>query len=450
MEIFFLIVYFFTMIILGVFSFFKIKNNNDFYLAGEKSGTLAISGSLLATILGSSAILGTVNLSFSKGWASSWWIICAIIGLLVLLPLSKKVKKFGKFTLPQLIGDFYGSEAEIISSMIIPIAWIGVVAAQIIGSSKILVSFFEMDYSLGVLITGSIFIIYTILGGQKSIIKTDIIQFLFILAGIFIIFIFAINSKDHQTTNMTDLNFPINKNFGIFDLIVLLLTTSTTYFVGPDIYSRIFCAKDEKTAQNSVLITILALIPFAFILSFLGVFAKANFDIDIRNSAALIDVAFNILPKWGIGLMAAALLSAVMSSADTTLLTASTIFTGFFTDIKKDKSIIITRLFIFILGVISILFSLYVRSIIGSLLIAFAVFSGAFIIPTVAGLLKYRTTKIQIISAILSGGFIALAGKLISISSKIPNNIISGNIIIISAFVVNAVILFFPKIKKNK
>lgn len=447
-EIVFLIVYFLIIVILGLYSFFRIKTSNDFYTAGKTNGVLSVSGSLLATILGGSAILGTVNLGLAKGWASAWWILCGIIGLAVLLPLAKKVRKFGKFTLPQMIGDFYGKEAEVISSIMIPIAWIGIVAAQIIGASKILVSFFGLEYTIGVIIVGIIFIAYTILGGQVSIIKTDVIQIFLILSGVFITFLFANSSANYQTANLTDLGFPFNEYFGIFDLVVLLLTLSTTYFVGPDIYSRLFCAKDENTAQRSVLITIIILIPFAFILSYLGVFARANFA-DMKDSAALLNIVFHVLPKWGIGLMAAALLSAVMSSADTTLLTASAILSELFTDINKNRSIIMTRIFILVLGILSMIFSLFVTSIIGSLLIALTMFAGAFIIPTAAGLLGYRASKYRIVPAIVAGGLIALTGKLITMKSGMSGNVPIGNTIILVAFIVNAAILFFPKLKSE-
>ena len=69
MKLIFLILYFAIMMGIGLYSIFKIKSSKDFYVAGAKGGIWSITGSLLATILGSSAILGTINLSLVKGWA---------------------------------------------------------------------------------------------------------------------------------------------------------------------------------------------------------------------------------------------------------------------------------------------------------------------------------------------------------------------------------------------
>jgi len=51
------------------------------------------------------------------------------------------VQKYWKFTLPQLLGDLHGKEIEILASIIIPIEWLGTVAAQIGASASILMSF---------------------------------------------------------------------------------------------------------------------------------------------------------------------------------------------------------------------------------------------------------------------------------------------------------------------
>ncbi|MBU1076502.1 MAG: sodium:solute symporter family protein [Spirochaetes bacterium] len=435
------------MIIVGLYSLFKIRSSNDFYIAGKKGNILYISGSLLATILGSSAILGTVNLSVKMGWASSWMILSGALGLFALFAIAKYVRRFGKYTLPELLEDFYGKEAGTVASIIIPVAWIGIIAAQVIGASKIMTSFFDLSYQQGVLLCGSIFILYTVLGGQVSIIKTDMVQSLFILAGISLTFIFAVKSMQISIIKVSQLSFPFNVSFRPLDLVILLITYSTTFFVGPDIYSRLFCAKDEKTARQSVLLTAIILIPFAFIISFIGNYAAKYFPgMDPATGSALVHTIKAILPPWGSALMIAALLSAVMSSADTTLLTASSILSELtFKELKKSSSINITRGFIIILGILSMIFALKVTSIINSLLVALTIFSGAFVIPTAAGLLGYRTGRRQSITAIIAGGALALTGKILVMTG----NKDTGNIIIICAFALNAALLFFP-VKRRK
>lgn len=439
MKIIILIVYAFILFLIGIYSFLKIKTPFDYFLAGKKTGFWQISGSLLATILGGSAILGTIGLSETQSWASAWYILAASLGLFGLLPIVRKVYAQGKFTLPGLIGEYYGEPARKVTSLIIPVAWLGIVAAQIIAGAQILVSFFNLTYSSGVFLTGFIFIIYTFIGGQVSIMKTDLFQAFFILAGIILTAV-LIPSQHEQTLPAFRHSFPFNIHFSPFDLFILVLTFSSTFVVGPDIYSRVFCAKNPQTAFRSVLAIAIILIPFAFVLAYVGIYAS-NFHSGLQNSSALVNLANALLPEWATGILVAALISAVLSTAATTLLTASMILSELFKkDINNQKSFRQTKLFIIAVGVLSMLISLKITSIVSSLLLALSFYSGAFIIPMAAALFNLPYNKRFGIAAMISGGTLALAGKLLMTYQHAE----AGQTILISGFVINAILVFLP------
>ena len=439
MKFIILIIYALVLLLIGIYSFLKIKTPLDYFLAGKKTGVWQVSGSLLATILGGSAILGTIGLAGSQSWASAWYILSASLGLLGLLPIVKKVYSKGKFTLPELIGQYYGESARKVTSVIIPVAWLGIVAAQIIAGAQILVSFFGMEYTSGVLLTGLIFIVYTYIGGQVSIMRTDLFQAFFILAGVVMTAI-LIPRAQLPALPAFSVDFPFNNHFVPFDLFILILTFSSTFVVGPDIYSRVFCARDSKTAFRSVLIVALILIPFAFVLSYVGIYA-ATFYTGAQYSSALVNLANVYLPEWASGLLIAALISAVLSTASTTLLTTSMILSELFhKDLNNEKSFRQTKLFLIVVAVMSMLIALKVTSIVSSLLLALSFYSGAFIIPMVAALFGLPYNRRFSIAAMLIGGLMALTGKLMMTFNLLE----IGQYIIISGFIMNAILLFLP------
>ena len=434
MKEFILFVYFIIVIFIGISSFKKIKNNKDFFIAGRKAGVLQVSGSLLASILGSSAIIGSVNFAYLKGWAGSWLLLCAALGMTLLYPLVNYIKDFKGFNLPEMLGNFYGNNVKQLASLLIPIAWTGIVASQIMGAAKIISILTKFNYTQGVILSGIVFIIYTILGGQLSIIKTDFIQFLFIILGIVTTYIYV---APHPIT-ITPLPL-INQTFAPMDIVVMMLSYSTTFIVGPDIYSRLFCAKDEKTMKKSIIITVLVLLPLAYILTRIGIYGQEIFsNTDIASNSILLLIAKTKLPNIISITLYFALLSAVISSADTTLLTTSSLFTQVFTkDLHNKESIFFTRILTVIFGVFSILIAIKMKYILSTLLSALAIYSGAFIIPTFVGLFGFRVKEKVVILAILVGGLIALIGK------KYGGDI--GNYISISAFFINALILYVGK-----
>ena len=221
-----------------------------------------ITGSLLATIFGGSAIIGAVDAGPSMGGAATWFMLSGAIGLLALLPFLPKIMQVRRFTLPDMIEDFYGKGAKTVASIVIPVAWTGVVAAQIIAAAKLLQSFVGMNYSVAAVLCAVVFIGYTALGGQFSILRTDFLQAGFILLGILALAFFT-GQTPILHPGVEAPQFPFNANFSGLDLFLLLLTYATTYTSGPDMFSRLFCARDEKTAQKSVLIV-------AFVMAIVG------------------------------------------------------------------------------------------------------------------------------------------------------------------------------------
>jgi SSS family solute:Na+ symporter len=440
LKYFILLFYALLMVGIGIHSSRRIRTSGDYLVAGNKGNVWQITGSLLATIIGSTAILGSCDLAFTQGWAAAWLLLSAAFGLLLLVFVAPLVKRQGKYTLPQLIGNQYGKEAKIIASFIIPIAWIGVIAAQIIGGAKVVNSFFGLSYEWSVWGIGLLFIFYTAIGGQVSVIKTDLYQSFIIILGVLSIAVYLFFRAPASSVGMTELKFPFNDGFHPIDLFVLVLTYSTTFLVGPDIYTRLFCANSEQVARKSVLLTALILIPFAFMITYLGVFSAHQFpNFDFKQGSSLISVMNYILPEWGIGLLVAAILSAVMSSASTTLLTSSVIVVNtIHKDLDSPVSLRQTKLIMLAIGLLSILLSLKVTSIVQSLLIALTFFSGAFIVPVLAGLLGFRNSRLQSNLAIVLGGLVALAGKITGMYS----DTLTGNLLILSAFLLNGLLLF--------
>ena len=423
--------YFFIVIIIGILSFKKVKNNSDFFVAGKKAGVLQVSGSLLASILGSSAIIGSVDFAYISGWAGSSLMLCAAFGLILLYPLTNYIKNFKGYNLPNMLGNFYGEEVQKISSLLIPVAWLGVIASQIMGAAKIITILSSFTYTQGVCISGAVFIFYTILGGQLSIIKTDFVQLIFILLGIILTFSYIAPEPISETVPQF-----INENFTYLDLFIMILTYSTTYLVGPDIYSRLFCSKNEKVMKNSIIVSVCFLIPLAYIFARIGIYGSQIFESSqVGKESVLLMIADKKLPHFISFSLYFGLLSAVISSADTTLLTASSLAAQvFLEDLKSKKAIFITRILTIIFGIAAVIISLKMKYILSTLLLALAVYSGAFIIPVLVGIFGFRTRKEVVILAITLGGITALTGKLYG------GDI--GNFLAAGAFLINGGILY--------
>lgn len=518
-----LLLYLAILCVIAIHSAMNVKSVPDFFVAHKGASVKAVSGSLIATILGGSAVIGAVDAGPKLGAATAWFMLVGSLGLLALLPFVKKAYTLGKYTLPDLIENLFGKLPRTIASIVIPLAWTGIVAAQIIASAKLLQSFTPLSYEVSATISAIIFVFYTMAGGQLSILRTDLLQAILILAGLVIIVLFAIGydftiassalgfASESPTLTKNAPGFPFNSNFTPLSLFLLILTYGSTFTVGPDMFSRLFCARDDRAAKKAILIAALILIPVAATIGFLGAFGTGLGEVQGARISAIADL---VVPAPLAPFIALALLSVVLSSADTTLLSSSIIIcellfrkspsndetrevekletgkleagkleagkplsetaenqecraqhriTGKIkTQLVKDlSSLASTRYVILANGFVAFIIALLFTDIIQMLLLALAIYAGAFIIPILFGLAGMRIKPKFVSAAIIAGGLLALAGKLFEATAAASFTLISANavmeftaahfsdILLIAAFAVNAGLLLIGRVREK-
>jgi SSS family solute:Na+ symporter len=418
-----IIVYFVAMIALGLSTRKQARNAGSFFVAGRSGSTLFITGSLLATIIGASATMGMAGLGFSRGLTGAWLILSGTVGLVVLgFIFARKVREYGFYTLPALVEKQYGRLPAMAGSLLIVVAWMGVIAAQIIGAGKIMGVLGIGSSNLWILISTAVFIFYTVLGGQKAVLKTDLWQTIIIFLGIFSGLAFVLWKVGGLNGLKNGLpagyfSFPTSNKFDVIQLINLLLLVGLTYVVGPDMYSRIFSAKDGQVAKKSVFWTAGLLVPMALGITLIGMAAAVLFP-NIKADQAFPTVIQYVMPPVLVGLVLAALLSAVMSSAVTCLLSVSTILTTdvihkFQPAISEEKLLIISKWGIVILGLVAMAVALLINNIINSLLLAYTIYTAGLVPAVIAGFYKnkLKVTNIGALTAIIIGGTSGLLMK---------------------------------------
>jgi len=447
-ELIIIILYFLGMLAIGVISKRKTREADDFFVAGRKSSSFFITGSLLATIIGGSATVGMAGLGFKQGLTGAWWLLVGSIGLVFLgLFLAKQVRRFALYTLPELVEKQYDRRMALASSVLIVVAWIGIIAAQTIAAGKILSILGMGSPVLWMVIFTVIFIAYTVLGGQYAIIRTDSLQIVIIFAGIFgglALLLSRLGGLGGLQSSLSpeQFAFPLSSQFGGTELVTLLLLVGLTYVVGPDMYSRLFCAKDDRTARASTFWTALFIIPIAFAITLIGMGAAALFP-EIAPEQALPMVIKEVFSPLLGGIVLAALLCAVMSSADTTLLSASTILmvdiVGWFRpSVNQSKIIPRSRWVIVLLGICSLIVALALKGVISALLFAYTVYTCGVILPVIAGFFKNRlkVTPLGALAALIGGGSAGLISKLLEIQYlDLGALLLSGLLLFVVSFV---------------
>ncbi len=407
-----IVVYLLIMLIISAWGL-RLRGLEDFHLAGRNIRAILLTGTFCATIVGASSTIGMAGLGFQKGLPGAWWMLSGTIGMLVLsFFLAEKIRSKGFYTMPELVGSFYGEKVRTASSLLIAISWMGVIAVQISAAGKVLSAIFGGDGTVFMIACSLVFILYTVHGGQSSVIRTDLVQFLIIITGMVVLFFAILNFEGWGP--ISSQSFPTSAQMGGWEVLSMIIVVGSAYLVGPDMYSRLLSASSPKDAKISALFAAIILVPLAFIITSLGVFSSSIHPASPPEEAILSLMSGLLSPEM-VGLVAAALLAAFMSSADTSLMTVTSILTfDIYKRVRPSASAThlmnVSRIAVLLIGSSALLLAISLPGIIKTLFIAYTVFTSGLLLPTVAGFYKERLglTSGGALCALVGGGTTAL------------------------------------------
>ncbi len=305
------------------------RKPDDYFVAGRRGSFWLVFGSLGATIVGASATLGVCGLAVTSGFGASAWLWGGALGLIAAGWAGRRLRHTERvYTVPEYLGIQYGPLVRRLSGLIVVTGWLGVIAAQLLAIGWIVEPVADCPAPLAMAIAAIFLGAYVTAGGQKSVLRTDLLQLGALISGITMLGIAVWQApavgepaallQARWTEFIADL--PIRGG----DFLSMALVTFILFATGPDIFSRFLCARTAVTFRRAAIACGILLIPLSIWISAIGMIGAAVLPMT-RGDALLPYLAATVLPEWGQGLVLAGLLAAVISSADTCLLTASSI-----------------------------------------------------------------------------------------------------------------------------
>jgi SSS family solute:Na+ symporter len=378
----------------------KEENTEDYFLAGRRLTWWLIGMSLIASNISTEHFVGMSGQGFSLGLAVAsfeWMAALALIVVgLVLLP---KFLRAGIYTLPEFLEYRYNKKAKLVMACFMLVFYVLVTMTTVLYSGALVIqSIFGINIIYGIWLIGIIAGGYTAYGGLKAVVWSDLIQGSALLGvgllvmflsfhqiGGFDRFVELSSGKLHTVLPWNHPRMPwISVFFG-----GLWIQNLFYWGLNQFISQRTLGAKSLEEGQKGILFgaTLKILIPF--IVVFPGIIAFELYRDQIANpDGAYPYLIQKILPSGLLGVMLAALCGALMSTLDSLLNSATTIFTM---DIykpyfKKDASpkhlVLVGRIVTILLVLMGCLWSPIVRRFEGGLYFFLQVYWG-FVIPGV-------------------------------------------------------------------
>ena len=371
-----LVSYLIVVLAIGLKSAGKNKTHADYLLADRKLGAWAIALSERASGESAWLLIGLPGAALAVGFLEIWAVFGSLAGIIIswlfiAVPLRELAGKYDSLTLPDLIANFFNDETKllrIISSLIITFFFIFYVAAQFNAAGKVLNVIFGIPQLIGMLIGAGIILLYTILGGFRAVVWTDMFQAVIMFLTLVILPIVGVielAQADHNyLAELSPAMFSLSGGkTGMVALLAVLggLSWGFGYTGQPHLLARFIAIRDSSEIKRGRVIAFAWAIPAFFGAFFMGVVGVALYGADkFADPEFLMPfMATSLLPGWFAGILISGAMAAMMSTADSQLLvTASAISEDLIhkvgkRDLSPEKLLNIGRLSTIVVGIIA-------------------------------------------------------------------------------------------------
>ena len=430
-KIIMLVVFFGSMIGIGIYCRKHATNVDGFVLGGRNVGPW-----LTAFAYGTSYFSAVVFVGYAGqfGWkyglASTWsGIGNAVIGsLLAWAILGRRTRVMSQHlksaTMPQFFEGRFGSKAlKLAASVLIFIFLIPYTASLYNGLSRLFGMAFNIDYSICVIAMAILTAIYVIVGGYMATAVNDFIQGMIMLVGIIAVVAAIIINQGGLTEavqNLSQVTDPaVSTEPGAFtslfgpdpvNLLGVVLLTSLGTWGLPQMVQKFYAIKNEKAINKGMIISTIFALVVAGGCYFLGGFGRLyadRLDIAANGYDSIIPTMLSDLSPFLIAVVVVLVLSASMSTLSSLVLASSSTLTLDFIkgtvvkNLSEKKQLLIMRILVAIFIVISVIIAIvqynsnvtFIAQLMG---VSWGVLAGAFLAPFLYGLYWKRVSAASV------------------------------------------------------
>ncbi len=485
------IVYIIAMVVIGTLFCRKNTNNAEYTLGGRKLNPWVsamsaqasdMSGWLLQGLPGKACTIMAVSVGVGYITGSCKSAIMIAIGLLIGTVLNwvlvaRRLRVYTEISNDSLtISSYLGNRfkdnknvIKIIVAVVMCIFFTFYAASMFAASAKLFNAVFGLDYKIGLIIGVVAITVYVVLGGFLAVSWTDLIQGILMFFALIIMPIVCFAklggdpAKFEQAKQIlsSTFSFGIEENFGAME-IINGLAWGLGYFGMPHILTRFMGIKSEKEVKPAATIAIVWVVitlVSAVICGIIGAVYLGQINVGESNETIIIELIQALFNEKAIvvsGILLSAVLAAIMSTADSQLLVASTSFSNDIYDlirtrIKKkpasDKELVwVGRILVVILAIVGFFIALDPESSVFELVdFAWGGLGSAFGPIILFSLYSKRINKYGAIASIATGTVVSIVWGMI-----LPNTGIFALYEIVPGFVLATIALFVVSICTNK
>ncbi|MDA0127972.1 sodium/proline symporter PutP [Vibrio sp. MarTm2] len=435
------IAYLILMLAIGVIAYQRTKNSSDYFLGGRSLGPWPAALSAGASDMSGWLLLGLPGYAYAAGIEAFWLAGGLLVGTwLNWLINAKRLRTYSittdALTLPEFLSRRFNDKSkmiQVISAFFILLFFLFYTSSGLVAGGKLFETVFGLDYTTAVVIGTVCVVSYTLFGGFLAVSWTDLVQGLLMSAALLIVPIAAMEG------GFSDLGGQLeNINPELLTLwndskgeplsaiaIISLVAWGLGYFGQPHILARFKATRSNKdltTARRiAVIWTALSMLG-AMLVGIVGLIYVNNSGVTVDDGEKIFMLLVNSLFHPVIaGILLAAILAAVMSTADSQLLVSSSALAEDFykqvfkQDASSEEIVMVGRIAVIGISIVALVLAMTPdSSVLGLVSYAWAGFGAAFGPALILSLYWARMNRNGALAGILVGGITIVVWKQLS------------------------------------
>jgi solute:Na+ symporter, SSS family len=389
----------------------KATTQDQFLVAGRSVGPWLYSGTLAAIVLGGASTVGGVKLGYQYGISGMWLVFMLGLGIIVLsVVFVERILGLKLYTVPELLERRYNPSARVVGGVVMVAYDLMVSVTATIAVGSVMEVIVGIPRTAAIFISSGVMVAYSVLGGMWSLTLTDIIQFVIKTVGILFILlpgaILHAGGLPAMHARLPAEWFSLT-HIGAGKILSFFALYFFGIIIGQDVWQRVFTARSVKVARNGGIAVGVYCLCYALAGAMIGTAGRVFLPPLANADSAFAQIVEAVLPVGLRGLVLAAALAAIMSTASACLLAASTVLLeDVYLRLRgalNAGSVAQSRVVTLGLGAVMTLLSCVMHDVIAALTVAYDFLVGGLLVPVIGAMMWRRGTTAGALASIAAG-----------------------------------------------
>ena len=430
LTIILLVLYVIAIIAIGIWNS-KNDSSEDYFLASRKLPAWLLAITFIASWWGGGSAIDLVDHAHKNG-LSSFWIygVPVLIATALMYLFSKGIRNIGTISQPELMSQRYNDKVALMLTIFIIIFMVIASAVQVIVIGRFFHAFFDIGYANGAILGTVIVLTYSLFGGFKGVVLTDLLQFVFFLfTAIFLFYFTYSQSGGLDAVKMTAVVKAKEGYTSFFsnvaDNLAYVITFGTSWMIQANIWQRISAAKKGSDAKKMMLMSFLAFIPLYLMVTYTGMFSSVLYE-TVPENGIIPDLISKLSSPILSAVLFVGLCSAIMSTMDSLINTGALSLTVDVYQKYIDKntspkrSVTVARIATFLTAAIALVMALKIQSVLTISWIASDFLTSGAFVPLVVGFFWARGTSKAAFVSMIFGLLFSTYNLTVALGADLP------------------------------